>query len=748
MLRLVALLILILNWSAPASSQQRNKVDAGIMRRLLKEQQPDTNSLLILDQLGLYYLYKNPAHQLDSAGYYFQQAKKLIDKLPDVPLKYTINNLKSRAQLEDKKKNIAGARKLMLDAINLQKLYKDKNGEAETWSNLAVMLLLQEKFTDFAEQIDSINKVSYELYRQTGNRTKQIESKFRILEYLHLTGRNEEAEREALKVLSQYRKTPVSYFSDLYCLISKANRYRGNFNRSLYYSLKSIETMAQTKDYSREGNFYGELAQVYQELGQRENSIYWYRKTIRAREKTTLPQRYLFRTAGFLAHELIAQKRPKEALNEILALESRHQPDNQVNVGTLSQIKAYCYEAMGQSKLAEYHYLKMIHLYEKNTFRELLAIARFDLANFYVNQGRYKKARPYMAGFYQGVALVSKQKDFELLAFKIDSAAGRYLQAINHIRKYETLKDSIFSSEKSKQIQELQIRYQTARNEQSIKLLKKDSLLSASRIRDANNLRNMTLIGLVILILFLALLYFSYRSKQRSNVEINNKNLWLNQLVEEKEWLIKEVHHRVKNNLQIVMGLLQRQSAYIDNEKAFAAIQNSEHRMHSIALIHQKLYQSESMALINMPEYVDELISYLKDSFDTGSRIHFYREIENFSLDVQHAVPLGLILNEAITNAIKYAFGNSGNGDIRVEISTANDENFILQITDNGIGLPAGFDLKTVNSLGMNLMRGLAKQLGGKLTIEDNQGVTIQVIFKKNKLIPLNRKNRQQESYG
>lgn len=506
--------------------------------------------------------------------------------------------------------------------------------------------------------------------------------------------------------------------------------------------------MAITGDYSRKGNYYGEMAEVYQELGQLENSVKWYRKTILAREKSNIPQRYLFRTAGFLAHELILLKRPREALHEVLALEKRHKPDNNVDIGTLSQIKAYCYEAMGYSKLAEYHYRKMLRLYDKNVMDELTTLANLDIANFYINQGRYKEAEPHLLGLDTQRALVSKKKDIELLMFRTDSAAGRYLPAIKHLRKYERLKDSIFSSEKSKQIEEIQIKYQTTRNEQSIKLLKKDSLLSAARLKDADQLRNMTLLGLLVLMVFLALLYYNYRLKQRNNVEINKKNLSLNKLVQEKEWLIREVHHRVKNNLQIVMGLLQRQSAYIDNDKARMAIQNSEHRMHSIALIHQKLYQTESMARINMPEYIDELINYLKDSFDTGSRIHFHKEIENFSLNVQHAVPLGLILNEAITNAIKYAFRPNENGDIHVVIIPEGETHFMLLISDNGNGLPPGFNLNQINSMGMNLMKGLCKQLGGKLKIEGDQGVTVQVIFKRDKLIPPNRRNTQQESYG
>ena len=206
-------------------------------------------------------------------------------------------------------------------------------------------------------------------------------------------------------------------------------------------------------------------------------------------------------------------------------------------------------------------------------------------------------------------------------------------------------------------------------------------------------------------------------------------------MLDEKEWLVKEIHHRVKNNLQIVMGLLQRQSAYIDNDIAFAAIQNSENRMHSIALIHQKLYQSESLDLINMPEYIDELITYLKDGCDTGNRIHFEKKIDEIYLDVSQAVPLGLILNEAITNAIKYAYPKDNAGFIHIVLSQTGEDENLLIIEDHGPGLPSHFNMEKIDSLGMNLMKGLSKQLGGTFQLENNQGLTIKIVFKTEKYI-------------
>jgi two-component sensor histidine kinase len=150
--------------------------------------------------------------------------------------------------------------------------------------------------------------------------------------------------------------------------------------------------------------------------------------------------------------------------------------------------------------------------------------------------------------------------------------------------------------------------------------------------------------------------------------------------------------------------------------------------MQSIALIHQKLYQSDSIMLVNMSEYINEMMGYLKDSFDLGEAIRFEKQIADIDLEINIAVPLGLILNEAITNSIKYAFPHGG-GCIGINFDQTGENNYLLMITDNGRGLAADFDFKKINSMGFNLMRGLSKQLGGEFTVTGDGGVVIKVAF-------------------
>src|SRR5579872_1472485 len=123
-------------------------------------------------------------------------------------------------------------------------------------------------------------------------------------------------------------------------------------------------------------------------------------------------------------------------------------------------------------------------------------------------------------------------------------------------------------------------------------------------------------------------------------------------LSDEKEWLLKEIHHRVKNNLQIAMSLLNTQTFYLDNEKAVEAIRQSRNRMYAMSLIHQRLYQADNLELIHMDGYVPELIAYIEDSFASNRNIHFRTDVDPVQLDVAQAVPIGLIINEAVTNSI------------------------------------------------------------------------------------------------
>ena len=260
--------------------------------------------------------------------------------------------------------------------------------------------------------------------------------------------------------------------------------------------------------------------------------------------------------------------------------------------------------------------------------------------------------------------------------------------------------------------------------------------------------------GSVMLLTFLGLLYNRFRLKQRTNKqleyqqnEIAKKNASLQELVEQKEWLLKEVHHRVKNNLQIIISLLNTQSNYLESDAAIKAIRESQERMNAISLIHQKLYKAEDTAFINIKEYVHELVEHIRNGFSGLSGIVFDLNISNSQMDVAQAVPLGLILNEAISNAFKYAFPGGSSGLVSISIiDSSTDKNYLVTISDNGVGLSPDYDLSKKSSFGIRLMQGLSKQLGGSFKIESDIGVKINVAFAGSRVIRLFEKKKTNDT--
>ncbi|MBV8389530.1 MAG: sensor histidine kinase, partial [Mucilaginibacter sp.] len=302
---------------------------------------------------------------------------------------------------------------------------------------------------------------------------------------------------------------------------------------------------------------------------------------------------------------------------------------------------------------------------------------------------------------------------------------------------------------KNRQLSELTVKYETAQKEQSIRLLQSRDEADRTRLQELGQQRNFILGGTALLLVISGLIYSRYRIKQRSNVLLQAQQNKLQELIKEKnnlitdkdhllfekDMLLKEVHHRVKNNLYIVMSLLESQSSFLNNDAAMTAILESQSRVRSIALIHQKLYSSTNMVQVEMQSYVPELIRTLADSFDTARRkIVIMHHIDNINIDVSQAIPIGIILNEAITNAIKYAFDERG-GKIKILMRQQDDNRILLSITDDGIGIPGDIDLQNHKSLGMTLIRGLAMQLEGTISIVSTRGVKISIEFEKDENI-------------
>lgn len=200
--------------------------------------------------------------------------------------------------------------------------------------------------------------------------------------------------------------------------------------------------------------------------------------------------------------------------------------------------------------------------------------------------------------------------------------------------------------------------------------------------------------------------------------------------LKEKEMLLQEIHHRVKNNLQVISSLLNLQSSYVDNPEIREIFQESQNRVRSMALVHEKLYRSDDLARIDLADYIRNLASFLFRSYRAGAgHITLNVQADNVFLGIDAAVPCGLILNELISNALKHAFPDKRPGQIRVELRTGPEGAVNLVVADNGIGFPPDFDFTATDSLGMQLVHTLVEQLDGTLEISGREGASFNIKF-------------------
>jgi len=199
----------------------------------------------------------------------------------------------------------------------------------------------------------------------------------------------------------------------------------------------------------------------------------------------------------------------------------------------------------------------------------------------------------------------------------------------------------------------------------------------------------------------------------------------------EKEVLLKEVHHRVKNNMQVISSILNLQSSYIDDEMALSILRESQDRIKSMSFVHESLYQSDTLSEVNFAEYIRNIATNLYHSYGRpqgGIDLRF--DLEPVFINLDTSIPCGLVINELVSNALKYAFEGREKGTIDIHLSRLSEKKLRLKVEDDGVGLPENFDVETAESLGLQLVTTLATQVSGTLTVERENGTRFTLDFK------------------
>jgi two-component system, sensor histidine kinase PdtaS len=304
----------------------------------------------------------------------------------------------------------------------------------------------------------------------------------------------------------------------------------------------------------------------------------------------------------------------------------------------------------------------------------------------------------------------------------IYEAQKDYTNAFLWYKKYQSLDDSLNTLAVRENMQELEVKYETGKMEAEI--TQQQLKLEAASLARRN--LGITIGALALAVLgALGFLYF----KSKTNKELAAKNVIISTALGEKELLLREIHHRVKNNLQVISSLLHLQSKYIEDEKAMEVMREGRNRVKSMALIHQDLYQNDNLTSVEVAPYLTKLTESLFQSYNIDpDRIRLRSEVDAPRLDVDTLIPLGLILNELVSNALKHAFPNERLGEVAVSLKSL--ENALhLVVQDNGVGFAEHQKTKFEKSFGFEMVKTFAAKLKAKLEVENAEGTLVRLVI-------------------
>ncbi|MDR3680850.1 MAG: tetratricopeptide repeat protein [Flavipsychrobacter sp.] len=489
-------------------------------------------------------------------------------------------------------------------------------------------------------------------------------------------------------------------------------RLQRNFNKALEYQLKSLKLCEEMGYKIKIANNLGNIGDVYWALGNQGKALEYSSKAL-AMSEALNDKKNIAKNLGNIGNIYDEKKQYSKALDyDFRALKIYEEIGDKYgtarNLGNIGEL-----------------YVRIVTDTAHTTLPDSLIpvnrSARLEKGIAYLNKG---------INASREISYRDATMAFMLSLSEAYQADGNYKSALKSYRKYIDVKDSVFSNENNQKIKELE-------NKQVLDIKEKDIQLAQLAVAKKRNERGFYLAGIVVLILIIGLVLKSNRAQRKINNLLGKEKIKSDGLMQnleaslqQKEVLMKEIHHRVKNNLQVISNLLELQGHALDDKVAKAAIAVGQGRVKSIGLIHQKLYQNEDITKIELHSFLEDLYSQVAMVFTyPGQDLDVQFDVPEIILDIDTAIPLGLIINELLTNAFKYAFRQGEKGILRMMLSR-DETYFLLQVRDNGPGLPVHQNLKSFSSLGMKLISRLSKQLGGYTEYKYDNGSIFNIFFK------------------
>ncbi|MEM7374754.1 MAG: sensor histidine kinase [Bacteroidota bacterium] len=484
-----------------------------------------------------------------------------------------------------------------------------------------------------------------------------------------------------------------------------------------YFQLAEIANIASGNAYNNWG-VYSDMARVYQTIGEDEMRNLYHKKAYQLTKEKQIRMDH-----GFVLYYLLLYAYKDGRFADYATYMEEYRQFTQREDGTNNSLIHPFYfadkEETNEEKLEKALSILKEQIRMKHTQSVMNTYS--DLANLKHEMGDYEGALSYAL---KGIKIVRdiRQPYFEtgFLAQVSENyeQLGNYKESLRYHKMSVQLNDSLHVKEAQKNFQEMRVKYETEKQE-------KELAASQFALEKASiNNRALTLTASLIGVLAVIALYFLY-FKSKTNRLLEQKNTTIAHSLEEKETLLREIHHRVKNNLQVVSSLLSLQSDSITDAEARQAFQEGQDRVYSMTLIHQNLYQTDNLTSMDIKDYIEKLADSLFHSYNIRQEhIQLSIEAEPLLIDVDTLIPIGLILNELLSNALKHAFPSGEEGQIDV-IFKQEQEALLLAVKDDGVGIPESKLTDHSNSFGMTLIKSFAKKLGAELTTDTQVGTTL-----------------------
>lgn len=518
----------------------------------------------------------------------------------------------------------------------------------------------------------------------------------------------------------------------IYNRLGETKRMQEDYEGGLEYLQKALKLSTSLKDSSQIGSGYVSIGILYAIQGNTASAEEYLLKAIELFKRMGIEKRqYLtMLNLGGLYRDMEAYEKSINYSKQ--ALDYFKKTGNLSRIGICHYNLGVAHFRLQEYSQSEYHHREGLEIFKEN--RDLMreSGSYMRLAEIYFDQGQNEKAARFslkaLTGF-QAVKNLSQEIWATDKLSEVYAEMGQFKKALDYRNINALLKDSLGNKETTARIAEIEERYQTELKDEALKQANTDLELKQLRIQKQQNAQYVITALAIFISIILFLVYRQYRVKLQTAEVLQNKNEIIEMALEEKEILLKEVHHRVKNNLQFITSMLNIQARHLNDTHAKTILAEAKNRIQSMALVHQKLYGGNDVRGVVMKDYLDHLLSNLKDSYSQDKKAALQQNMDDLSLDLDSAMPIGLIVNELVTNCFKYAVNSRDHLKVDVHLLERGDQLW-LTVSDNGECNEQGERHK--KSFGFTLVETLAEMLDAEVHLRSGAvGMTVDVVIHK-----------------